>query len=123
MVPPPDPFYQDFILGLTIFTAALAWNACVIWYSLRAKWWKNIYGINTWLVSFIISIALDRLCVLVLFPEVNGYTSTWIGIFTYVGLAVTGFQRTYLLEKAQREGEREGKQLQTLHQKATEHTD
>lgn len=97
---------KEQVLGLAIYSAAAVWTVMVIWYSVRAKWWKGEYGINTWLVSFIIAVALDRLALLILFegflPPLLSY---YIGFSTYFILAGAGVQRLYLLEKAQREGE------------------
>lgn len=94
------------VLGISILFAAVAWLTCVTWYSITAKWWHNAYGINTWMVSFTITVALTRLAVLVLAPDfLSPLVSSWIGISTYVLLAIAGFQRLYLIDKAQREGE------------------
>lgn len=97
---------KEQILGLAIYTAAIMWTVMVVWYSIRARWWKGEYGINTWLVSFTIAVALDRLAIIVLFDNLlPPVLSFYIGMTTYILLAVTGVHRLYLLEKAQREGE------------------
>lgn len=94
------------VIGIGIFFAAIAWLGCVGWYSIRAKWWRNIYGINTWMVSFTIAVALTRLAIVTLYPHLyDTMVSDIVGLTTYVLLAIAGFQRTYLIEKAQQEGE------------------
>lgn len=101
----------ELTMGVTIFIAAFAWFTCVSWYTIRARFWKTAYGINTWLVSFTITIALLRLCGLVLYDDFAQWGgSYWIGLLTYFLLAIGGFQRLYLIDKAQREGEAQEKQ-------------
>lgn len=123
MIPAPDSIDKDIILGWCILIAFAAWLATLTWYMIRAKWWKSAYGINTWLVSFTITVALLRLSILVLAPGYLSHElSDNVGIFTYVLLAIGGVQRLYLLELAQREGEREkAARAPTLHHKAMEH--
>lgn len=107
----------DALLFGAVLLATFAWSATTIWYSVRAKWWRNEYGINTWAVSFIISFTMVRLCVLIAYPGLQDHAvNTWIGVCTYVALAISGAHRLYLLEKAQREGET------GLHRRSTDKT-
>jgi hypothetical protein len=104
------------MIGAGIFMAAVAWLGCVGWYSIRAKWWRNVYGINTWLVSFTIAVAMIRLAVVTLYPHLyDTQVSDLVGLSTYLLLAFAGFQRTYLIEKAQQEGEA------NYHRRVTDH--
>lgn len=99
---------QQLILGLAIFVAGIAWFSCWLWYTITAKWWRTPYGVNTWVVTLTVAVALFRLMILVLFPDTQGTMYMYIvGLATYVALFFTGFQRLYLIRKAQKEGERE----------------
>lgn len=92
-------------LAIPTFAAAASWIVVVVWYSVRAKWWKTFIGQNTWAISFIIMLALIRLSIihLTLSSSVRADVgSTVFGFLIYFGLAYVGIQRVYLIEESQR---------------------
>lgn len=88
------------VLGPLLF-ATLGWLTFIIWYWIRAKWWKNVFGVNTMSVSIALLLILIRLDSLQIWPDLKP-SVVW-GFILYTGVAVLAIQRTYLMEKTQRE--------------------
>lgn len=92
-------------LAIPTFTATVAWLSVVIWYWIRAKWWKSYVGQNTMGISMFIALALVRLSYTHLDGIPASYQPFWVtafGVFIYSGLTYFGFQRLVLIEQSQR---------------------
>lgn len=87
-------------VAIPTFIALLVWVTFIVWYSLRARWWKNPFGRNTAFVSVAVILLLLRLVILQFFPTVP--TTTVGGFLVYMGIAAAGVHRTYLMEREQR---------------------
>jgi len=85
----------------TLIFATLAWTWFVTWYAIRSKWWKNPYGRNTMGTSAGILALLLVFSAQVIFKRYPGYEIVWSIVF--LNLGVLGIQRTFYMEKAQRE--------------------
>lgn len=93
-------------VAVPTFIATVAWVGVVVWYWIRAKWWKSFVGQNTMAVSFFIALSLVRLTYAHLDNIPSRPSSTGLtvfGVIVYAGLAYTGFQRVYLIEQSQRQ--------------------
>lgn len=89
------------IMTLAVTLAALAWLTFIVWYSIRAKWWKNPVGRNTFGVSTVLFVILARITLLRWFPHLQQHDIP--GIIVYSVAALFGVQRIWFMEKAQRE--------------------
>lgn len=87
-------------VAIPIFFAAASWTTAVIYYGLRAKWWKSPEGRNTEAVSFIVALLLIRLSAIQLFPDY--IDRSWTGAPIYTLMGVVAIWRIGLIEKAQR---------------------
>lgn len=96
---------MNLMVAIPTFIAALSWISVVIWYHTRAKWWKNVIGRNTMLVSAVIAWVFIRLSFRHIFPEMT-WTYETSGMITYLVASYAGLRRVYLIERAQREGDR-----------------
>lgn len=92
-------------LNIAQFFAALMWTSFTVWYMIRAKWWKSAFGWNTMLVSATITVLLVRLTVLTYNPNFK-MDLLFFGTVLYTLFGVTGAHRLFLLERAQRSGNR-----------------
>lgn len=81
--------------------AAAIWLSFLVWYTVRASWWKKPLGRNTFGVSFILFVILVRDTAVHLNPSLHRYA--WVGIVVYSVAALLGVQRLVAMEKAQRE--------------------
>lgn len=85
--------------------ALLAWTILVIWYWIRAKWWKTFMGQNMMGLSILVALSLGlRLVNQVVTPRED--YRPWqviLGVAIYGLLAFFGFQRVYFVEQSQRE--------------------
>lgn len=88
--------------------AAVSWVTLVVWYQIRAKWWKTKIGYNTMGVSFVIALSMVRLFFLQLTPPYSAYAAWEVifGIFLYLALAFLGAQRIVFVEQSQQEQQR-----------------
>lgn len=88
------------ILDISYVLAGVSWLVFLIWYAIRAAWWKNQVGQNTMLVSFVVFLLVLNSYLL--------YTYTWFtthpvpSTSVYLLTAAAAIQRIYLMEKAQR---------------------
>ena len=93
------------LLTIAITVAWIVWSAFLVWYSIRAKWWKSAIGRNTFGVSLILTVILFRAAALRWFPEL-AQSEVW-GVLIYTIAAGFGVQRILFVEDAQREITRE----------------
>lgn len=84
--------------------AALAWLTFIVWYTIRARWWKNSYGRNAVEVSAIIFIVLARIALVSHFPWMK--QNDIVGTIVYFAAMLFAIHRIALLEQAQRESDR-----------------
>lgn len=89
------------VLSIAVSIAAVAWTAFVIYYTIRAKWWKNAYGRNTMLVSAVLAVILLRISILRWWPHLAQHD--WVGVLVYSGAAIAAVRRFLFVEHAQRE--------------------
>jgi hypothetical protein len=89
---------------ITLYLAAAGWTAFVVWYWIRAKWWKSDIGRNTMFVSMALAVALLRLVTQLIWPTTKHHV--WSPIVFYGILAVLAVERIWQMERAQREGRR-----------------
>ena len=88
------------ILELAAWIGSLSWGFATIWYAVRAKWWSYPEGRNAIATSFFVTILLARLAIAHATPD---YVDTRpLAIIAYVGIALVGLHRLYLIERAQR---------------------
>lgn len=92
------------VIAWSATVAALAWLTFIVWYTVRAKWWKNSYGRNAVEVSVLIFIILARIAVVSHFPNVKQSES--LGAIIYTAAALFAIHRIALMEQAQRETDR-----------------
>lgn len=92
-------------LGIPAIAAAVAWTTFVVWYWIRASWWKSQIGQNVMILGAMLSFSFIRLALIIWTGPVHTYSTGQVlsGFFTYTVAAAIGVQRTYLMEKAQRE--------------------
>lgn len=90
----------EFALTASIWLATASWATFLMWYSVRAKWWKHSVGWNTFGVSLMLFLILLRLSILRAHPSTND--GAVLGIVVYSMTAVLGVQRVVFMEKAQR---------------------
>lgn len=83
--------------------AAAVWLVFLIWYTVRAQWWKVAVGRNTFGVSLVVFLVALRAALLHWVPNLREYGIT--GIIVYGAVAALGIQRILQLEKAQRNKE------------------
>lgn len=89
------------MMTLVVTLAALAWLTFVVWYTVRAKWWKSPVGRNTFGVSAVLFIILLRIAVIRWWPHLQQHDIA--GTLVYSVAFVFGVQRIWFMEKAQRE--------------------
>lgn len=92
-------------LGIPAVAAALSWVTFVVWYQIRATWWKSQIGQNVMILGAMLAFSFVRLALIIWDGTPSHYSPGQVlsGFFTYTIAAVIGVQRTYLMEKAQRE--------------------
>lgn len=95
------------MITASIVGAAFVWLVFLVWYTVRAKWWKDPYGRNTFLVSLVVFWILLRLTMVRLLPGFREHEI--LGAIVYVFAALAGLARIALMEKAQREEDQRGK--------------
>lgn len=89
-------------IAIPTFIATFAWLGVIVSYWRRAKWWKGAIGVNTMGISLTLAGTLIRLSLLqagVVFSPIGNII---FGFAVYLGLAVFGFQRWYLIRESQR---------------------
>lgn len=91
----------QFLLTASILIATASWATFLVWYSVRAKWWKHSVGWNTFGVSLMLFLILLRLSILRAHPTAND--GALPGIVIYTMTAALAVQRVVFMEKAQRE--------------------
>jgi hypothetical protein len=93
-------------IALSAGAAFLTWTGLVVWYAIRAKWWKTHIGQNTMAVSFVIALAMMRAFTVAAFDVQPVYAlQPWqavVGALIYTMLAFLGGQRIYFVEMSQR---------------------
>lgn len=93
--------------GLTIpaVAAGVAWTVFVVWYAIRAKWWKTQVGQNVMILGLLLAFSFDRLAIVILQTDGAVRTTSQVvtGVIMYGLSAFLGVWRTILMEKAQRE--------------------
>ena len=87
-------------VAVPTFIATIVWLAVVVYYGLRARWWRTPEGRNTQAVSLLMALVLLRLSIYHLTPDYVDLTVT--GFLLYLGAALVGIWRRGLIEKAQR---------------------
>lgn len=88
------------VLDWTVTFAALVWLTFLVWYTVRAAWWKNPYGRNAFLVGLVLCLILSRIALsrhIEPFKESQG-----VAISIYALAALYGVGRIILMERAQR---------------------
>lgn len=77
----------------------IVWAIFVVWYTVRARWWKSVFGWNTILVALAIATSLGYL----------RFSPQAIPYYLWLPFTVLGIHRIILLEMVQREHIREPK--------------
>jgi hypothetical protein len=98
----------NWYLTISACLAAASWTSLIVWYSIRAKWWKTHVGQNTMGVSVVLTLLLIRLSVLLATPPYTPqrFWETVFGVTFYLALAFLGLQRVYFVEQSQRQASR-----------------
>ena len=94
-------------IAIPTFIATAVWIGVVVLYWVRAKWWRGAIGWNTMGISITLAGTLLRLTLLqagVVFSPVGNVI---FGLAVYLGLAVFGAQRFYLIWDSQKRKARE----------------
>ena len=90
----------NLVLDVTVFAATFGWLVFIVWYWIRATWWKGPIGRNTMFTTGILFLILLRRSVVDIWPSFNEHPIVGILIYgTAFGLAI---QRTIHMERAQR---------------------
>lgn len=92
------------MITVSVVVAAAVWLTFIVWYSVRARWWKTPYGRNTFWVSTVLFWVLARIAAVRLIPDFPEHEI--LGALVYILAAVVGVWRTVLMEGAQRESGR-----------------
>jgi|GEM_PF-6189002 len=92
---------RDFI-HVAAFVALVGWLTFLVWYSLRAKWWKSPEGRNVWGVASALVVALGMVNASYIWPDYAA--RDWVVLGVYVYLAALAVQRTAQMERRQRRG-------------------
>lgn len=87
-------------IAIPTFAAALVWIGVVVYYGIRARWWKTPEGRNTEAVSLVVALLLIRLSAIHIWPDYFDRNVT--GFILYSSAAAVGLWRIGLIEKAQR---------------------
>lgn len=90
----------DHFLDWTVLCTSVVWGLFLVWYTLRAKWWKTLVGRNTFGVSAVLFVILVRATLL----RWNDDFVDVAGIIIYVAAGLFGIQRIIAMESAQRSG-------------------
>ena len=88
------------MLTASVALATLVWAVFLVWYTVRAKWWRKEYGRNLFSVAFLVLLILSRILASRLWP--NFQELEFIGVVVYMYAAFLGVRSTYLMERAQR---------------------
>lgn len=91
-------------LAVAATVSGLVWTTFVVWYWIRATWWKSQIGKNVMILGMLIAFTFDRTAFYlwqVSHEEISGAQYA-TGLFTYIAAALIGVQRTYLMEQSQR---------------------
>ena len=91
---------MNLLIAIPTFLAAVVWVGVVVFYAVRAKWWKTPEGRNTEAVSAILAVLLIRLSLVHILPDYVDHSAT--GRITYSLVAIVGLWRIGPIEKAQR---------------------
>jgi hypothetical protein len=97
-------------LAIPTFISCTVWVIMVVYYWIRAKWWKSPTGRNTMGISMFIALSLVRISYTHLDETPPADLPFWmivIGTVTYSGLGYFGVRRLMLVRDAQREKARE----------------
>lgn len=86
---------------ISLFVSALAWWGFVTWYTYKANWWSTPYGRNVAGVAIGLALALTLFGMGVTFGQWPGHEIAYTVIFQF--LTVMAIQRTYHMDKAQRD--------------------
>ena len=81
--------------------AALTWLAFIVYYWIRATWWRGPLGRNTMFVSMALFLVLFRITILNFFPNLQ--PNIPLGVIFYGALGWLAIQRIVFAEKSQRE--------------------
>jgi len=91
---------MDTVIHTAAAAAFFCWLGFLIWYSIRAKWWRVPEGRNVWGVALALTAALGMVNASYIWPD---YSLRPIVVLTvYVSLALLGIQRTVQMERNQR---------------------
>lgn len=88
------------VIEVAAIVAFLAWLTFVIWYAMRARWWRSPEGRNVMGVAVALTWALGIIVAAYLWPDYA--IRPWLVLITYVVLAALGVQRTVQMERRQR---------------------
>jgi hypothetical protein len=90
------------IIHVAALVAFVGWLTFLVWYSLRAKWWKTPEGRNVWGVASALVIALGMVNASYIWPDYAARDWVVLGVYAY--LAALAVQRTAQMERRQRRG-------------------
>ena len=85
---------------IVLLCSTVVWGTFTVWYSLRARWWRNPYGRNTMGTSVGIFALLLAFCAELLYGRFPGDQVLWTLVF--LNLGIMAVHRTYHMEKVQR---------------------
>ncbi|MFE5309690.1 hypothetical protein [Isoptericola sp. NPDC056605] len=88
------------VIHVVSLVALLAWLVFLVWYSLRAKWWRSPEGRNVWGVASALVIALGMVNASYIWPDYAARDWVVLGVYAY--LAALAVQRTVQMERRQR---------------------
>lgn len=94
------------VIEVAAIAAFSAWAVFLIWYSVRAKWWRSPEGRNVWGVALALTVALGIIVAAYLWRDY--VARPYVVLTVYVGLAALAVQRTIQLERNQRRRRKEG---------------
>lgn len=91
----------------SVVCATAVWLVFLVWYTLRAKWWRDPVGRNAFFVSVVVFWLLLRATLVRLWP--GFWEHEVLGALVYVLAALAGAVRIGLMEKSQREKTQRGR--------------
>jgi hypothetical protein len=94
------------VIEVAATTAFFTWLLFLVWYSVRAKWWRSPEGRNVWGVALALTVALGMIVAAYTWRDYAA--RPYVVLTVYVGLAALAIQRTVQLERNQRRNRKEG---------------
>lgn len=93
----------NYWLAIPATLSAIAWTTVVVWYWIRAKWWKTPVGKNAMTLYILLALNFIRLSIfswIVPFGHLR-LDQVATGFVTYTISAYVGFRALHLIEDAQ----------------------